>query len=281
VRIILGSLFRFVKLVGKLIEASLLWGGGWENRITFKNAIITYMEKLKAGAEKLGVGLKPIQLEQFESYYRELVDWNQRVNLTTITGYEEVQLKHFLDSLTITLAWPSKINSAELRLIDVGTGAGLPGIPLKIVFPDIKLTLLEATAKKADFLRYITKKLGLADVEIAVGRAEEVAHRPGYREGFDLVLSRAVAALPTLVELALPFTAVGGSFIAQKKGNIAEEIDRADKAISLLGGRLREVKRVNIAEFTDERYLIVIDKVSPTPEKYPRRPGIPAKRPIV
>jgi 16S rRNA (guanine527-N7)-methyltransferase len=239
------------------------------------------MEKLKAGADKLGVGLSPAQLEQFESYYRELIDWNQRLNLTAITDYEEVQLKHFLDSLTIILAWPPQAAQKNLRLIDVGTGAGLPGIPLKIVFPDIKLTLLEATAKKADFLSHIVEKVGLGSVEIVVGRAEEVAHQPQYREGFELVLSRAVAALPALVELALPFCALGGSFIAQKKGAIDEEIGRAAKAISLLGGRLRELKRVDLAELADERYLVIIDKVSPTPEKYPRRPGIPAKRPIV
>jgi 16S rRNA (guanine527-N7)-methyltransferase len=223
------------------------------------------------------VELGPAQLEQFEVYYQELIDWNKRVNLTAITDYEEVQLKHFLDSLTVVLAWqPAK----DSRVIDVGTGAGLPGIPLKIVFPDIKLTLLEATAKKAGFLRHIVEKLGLADVEIVVGRAEEVAHQPRYREGFDLVLSRAVAALPTLVELALPFAAVGGSFIAQKKGNISEEISRADRAIKLLGGRLRELKRVDITGLADERYLVIIDKVSPTPAKYPRRPGLPAKRPL-
>jgi 16S rRNA (guanine527-N7)-methyltransferase len=237
------------------------------------------MEKLKVGAKELRLGLSPAQLKQFESYYQEMIDWNQRLNLTAITDYEEVQLRHFLDSLTITLVWPPGKNTA-LRIIDVGTGAGLPGIPLKIIFPAIKLTLLEATAKKADFLRHIVEKLGLANVEVVVGRAEEVAHQPQYREGFDLVLSRAVAALPTLVELALPFGAVGGSFVAQKKGNIDEEIGRADRAISLLGGRLRELKRVDIAELADERYLVVIDKVSPTPGKYPRRPGLPAKRPL-
>jgi len=237
------------------------------------------MEKLIAGARKLGLELTPRQLSQYEIYYRELVDWNKRVNLTAITDYEEVQIKHFLDSLTVTLAWQKAIN-VGFRLIDVGTGAGIPGIPLKIVFPDIKLVLLEAVAKKAVFLRHIVPKLGLDDVEILVGRAEEVAHQAQYRERFDLVLSRAVALMPTLVELTLPFCAVGGSFIAQKKGDTGEEIDRASRAISMLGGSLREVKRVDLTEFADERRLVIIDKVSPTPQKYPRRPGIPAKRPL-
>ena len=238
------------------------------------------MEKLKLGAQKLGLHLAPEQLEQFQVYYQELVDWNQRVNLTSITDYEEVQIKHFLDSLTVV---PGMKQSAErdLSLMDVGSGAGLPGIPLKILLPDVKLVLLEATAKKADFLRHLVGKLGLGDVDVAVGRAEDVAHDIHYREQFKLVLSRAVASLPALVELTLPLAAVGGSFIAQKKGNIDLEMGRAATAISRLGGKLREVKRVELEEFTDERWLVIIDKVMPSPPQYPRRPGIPAKRPIV
>jgi 16S rRNA (guanine527-N7)-methyltransferase len=235
------------------------------------------MERLEAGAKKLGIGLNSKQLEQFDAYYYELVDWNRQVNLTAITDYEEVQLKHFLDSLTVALAWPLGRGNG---VIDVGTGAGIPGIPLKIAFPDIKLVLLEATAKKVSFLYHIREKLALNDVEIIVGRAEEVAHVPGYRERFDLVLSRAVAPLPTLVELTLPFCAIGGSFIAQKKGSVDEEVGRADRAIELLGGKLQELKRIELEEFVDERYLVVIDKIAPTPEKYPRRPGIPGKRPL-
>jgi len=239
------------------------------------------MEQLISGARKLGLQLSSRQLEQFRTFYQELVDWNQRLNLTTITGYEDVQVKHFLDSIMVTLAWQQPISGTGIRLIDVGTGAGLPGIPLKILLPDIRLTLLEATAKKVAFLHNLKQQLGLDDVNIVVGRAEEVAHNSQYRDKFDVVVSRAVAPLPTLVELTLPFCATGGSFIAQKKGAIDPEIIKAGRAISLLGGSLREVKKVDLEEFTEERWLVIIDKVSPTPERYPRRPGMPAKRPIV
>ena len=238
------------------------------------------MEKLEVGVKKLGVPLNRRQLEQFGIYYQELIKWNQRVNLTSITDYEEVQIKHFLDSLTVMLALEHR-DYGSFCVIDIGAGAGFPGIPLKILLPEIKLALLEATAKKASFLHHLVARLGLDDVEIIVGRAEDIAHEAEYREKFDLVLSRAVAKLPALAELTLPFCAVGGSFVAQKKGVMDEEISQANRAINLLGGNLRAVKKIDLEEFADERWLIIIDKVAPTPEKYPRRPGIPAKRPIV
>jgi len=233
------------------------------------------MELLVNGARGLGLELDPQQLARFRTYYEELVQWNRRVNLTSITDYAGVQVGHFLDSLTVVPALATSPDERCLRIIDVGTGAGLPGIPLKILCPDIALVLLEATARKAEFLRHVVDRLGLDNAEIVVGRAEEVAHQAEYREKFELVTSRAVAPLPT------PFCVPGGRFVAQKKGAIDEEIREAGRAMELLGGRLREVKPVDLPEFTDDRCLVIIDKVLPTPAKYPRRPGMPAKRPII
>jgi 16S rRNA (guanine527-N7)-methyltransferase len=239
------------------------------------------MDKLKSAAEKLGIYLNHGQIEQFEIYYRELIEWNKRINLTSITDYEEVQVKHFLDSLTVVTAIDPKDTGKSLTVIDVGTGAGLPGIPLKIILPDIKLALLEATAKKTKFLEHLIIKLGLKEVEIVAERAEEAAHKPQYREKFDIVLSRAVAALPALVELTLPFCTLGGYCIAQKKGDIEGEIEQSKKAIKVMGGHLREIKPVTIKELDDNRCLVIIDKVKSTPAEYPRRPGMPEKRPII
>ena len=239
------------------------------------------MDKLISGAAKLGLHLTHEQLQQFEAYYRALIDWNTRVNLTAITEYEEVQVKHFLDSLTVAAAIGPEIARKSLRVIDVGTGAGMPGIPLKIVFRNIKLTLLEATGKKTKFLENMVAQLGLKDVAVVSGRAEETAHQPQFREQFDVVLSRAVASLPALAELTLPFCRINGYFVAQKKGDISDEIKQAQKAITLMGGRLREIKQVELEEFDDNRCLVIIDKVKATPARYPRRPGMPEKRPVI
>jgi 16S rRNA (guanine527-N7)-methyltransferase len=239
------------------------------------------VEKLIAGASKLGIELNARQIEQFELYYHELIAWNKKINLTAITDYSSVQVKHFLDSLTITLAVPEKeLAKPEFTIIDVGTGAGFPGLPLKILVPQPRLVLIEPTAKKTVFLHHIIQKLELENVEVVNSRAEEAAHLPLYREQFVLVLSRAVALLPTLVELTLPFCRIGGRFIAQKKGEIEREVDRAKEAISILGGKLNQIKTIEMDEFDDARHLVIIDKIYPTPGKYPRRPGVPKRRPI-
>jgi 16S rRNA (guanine527-N7)-methyltransferase len=237
------------------------------------------MEKLESGARKLGIDLSPEQLELFNTYYQELAAWNQRINLTGITGYEDVQLKHFLDSLTAAPLVETRRGGSQ-RIIDVGTGGGLPGIPLKIARPGVRLALLEATAKKANFLRHLISMLGLEDTEVITGRAEEAARDAVCREAFDIALSRALAPLPTLVEFTLPFVTVGGGVVAWKKGDIEDEIEGASKAIEVLGGKLREVRAIELEGLNDGRVLVIIDKVSPTPPEYPRRPGIPAKRPI-
>jgi 16S rRNA (guanine527-N7)-methyltransferase len=239
------------------------------------------MEKLIEGAGKLGIEFNARQVKQFELYYQELIEWNRKINLTAITDYSSVQVKHFLDSLTITLALPGEeVERPDFNIVDIGTGAGFPGLPLKILFAQPRLVLIEPTTKKTAFLHHLIHKLELENVEVLNSRAEEAAHLPLYREQFSLVLSRAVALLPTLVELTLPFCRIGGSFVAQKKGKLDREIDRAEKAIATLGGKLDQIKKIELDEFYDVRYLVIIDKMYPTPIKYPRRPGMPRRRPI-
>jgi 16S rRNA (guanine527-N7)-methyltransferase len=239
------------------------------------------MEELIDGARQLGIELNTRQGKQFQLYYQELIEWNKKFNLTAITDYQEVQTKHFLDSISITLALTKEqMKNPNLSILDIGTGAGFPGIPLKILLTQSRLVLLDSKAKKATFLRYVTQKLGLGKVEIVIGRAEEVAHLPPLRQQFHLVVSRAVTSLPALVELALPFCQIGGRFVAQKKGDARAEINGASKAIDTLGGKLSQVKKVEMEGLSGERYLVIIDKIYPTPEKYPRRTGIPMRRPI-
>jgi 16S rRNA (guanine527-N7)-methyltransferase len=239
------------------------------------------MKKLIEGAGKLGIKLTARQAKQFELYYQELVEWNKRVNLTAITDYSSVQAKHFLDSLTITLALPEEeVKRPDFNIVDIGTGAGFPGLPLKILFPQLRLVLIEPTTKKAAFLDHIIRELELENVEVVNRRAEEAAHLSLYREQFTLVLSRAVALLPTLVELTLPFCRIGGRFIAQKKGEVDQEINKAKEAIAILGGKLDQINRIELDELNDVHYLVIIDKIYPTPSKYPRHLGLPRRRPI-
>jgi 16S rRNA (guanine527-N7)-methyltransferase len=232
---------------------------------------------LRRGAASLGIDLSDEQLDRFERYYHLLVDWNSRFNLTSVTDYDAVQAVHFLDSLTIALA---EGNLDGKRVIDVGAGAGFPGLPLKIAFPGVKLTLLEATGKKAVFLTEAAASLGLEDVTVINARAEDAARQPEHRGKYDLAVSRAVASLDTLCELCLPFCRVGGVFIAMKKGDITGEIQSAAAAIEALGGRLKKTVDVRLDELPDARTLVVIEKNRPTPPEYPRRSGVPSKNPL-
>ena len=237
------------------------------------------MSLLKAGASQLGITLSDGQLDRFETYFNELADWNQRANLTAITGYEEVQVKHFLDSLTVCLAG-KEVLTGPARVIDIGAGAGLPGVALKLTFPGIQLSLVESVAKKTAFLDHLTAKLGLEGVSVLTGRAEELARDEDLRDAFDLAVVRGVAKLPLLLEYCLPFCKTGGRLIALKHGGDGRELEAAANALSELGGRIERVTTVLINGLTDDRVVIVVEKTGPTPERYPRRTGIPAKRPL-
>ncbi len=247
------------------------------------------MDKLVTGARKLGVRLTPAQLAAFDCYRRELQEWNTRINLTAIDDDEGIQIRHFLDSLSCLLAFrqaqdpgrpPSKPSQRELGVIDVGAGAGFPGLPLKIVCPGLRLTLLEATGKKVRFLEHLRDRLRLQDVLVVHGRAEELGHDPAHRERYDWALARAVAEMPILAEYLLPLVRVGGHCLAQKGENAPAEVRGAETALTLCGGRLARMLPIELHGLAETRYLVLVDKVAPTPAKYPRRPGMPAKRPI-
>ncbi len=240
------------------------------------------MERLKVGAQQLGLPLNERQLAAFRSLYHELTEWNRRFNLTAITEYDQVQIRHFLDSLSCILAFRDRIREwpGTVRCIDVGSGAGFPGIPIKIYCPGLNMVLLEATNKKVKFLEHIIAHLGLKGIEPMWGRAEEVAHLPDHRERYDLVVARAVAELNVLAEYTLPFCRLGGLVIAQKAATAREETHAAEYAISVLGGKLLRVMPVELVGLAEARNLVVIEKVARTPARYPRRPGVPARRPL-
>ena len=237
------------------------------------------MELLADGALELGIKLTDQQLAQFETYYRELHQWNQRVNLTAITEYSEVQVQHFLDSLSCCLAFPQGL-PANGKIIDIGAGAGFPGLPLKLVFPDFQLTLSDSVGKKTAFLRHLLQVLELPDVRVLTARAEQLGRAPETRERFDLVLARGVAKLPALLEYTLPLCRIGGQVVAWKHGGIQQELESAQRALQLLGGRWKEIIPVTLTGLTDNRLLVLAEKVSSTPAEYPRRPGLPRKQPL-
>jgi len=225
----------------------------------------------------LSVPLTSQQVAALTRYQQELLDWNQRINLTAIREPEQIATKHFLDSLSVLTA-TGCLNGQ--RVIDVGTGAGFPGLVLKIACPEMRLTLLESVGKKADFCRHIVATLGLEDVEVVHGRAEEVAHWDAHREAYDWAVARAVARLPILAEYLLPFVRLGGAMLAQKGETGPAEAQEAQRALEMLGGRLEKIHSLTLPGIAETRYLIVARKVSATPARYPRRPGIPSKRPL-
>jgi len=225
----------------------------------------------------LGIQLTPSALSALSAYEGELLAWNERVNLTAIREPGKIRVKHFLDSLTCLLAMRDK--SME-RVIDIGTGAGFPGLPLKIVCPSMQLTLVESVGKKADFCRHMAQVLGLQGVEVVQERAEILGQDPNYRERYDWSLTRAVAIMPVLAEYQLPLVRIGGSMLAMKGENAPAEAQSAENALRLMGGHLRRLIPVTLPGVAEERYLIVVDKIHTTPHKYPRRPGVAAKRPL-
>jgi 16S rRNA (guanine527-N7)-methyltransferase len=252
------------------------------------------MQKLIEGARKLGLNLTPDQVVLFRRYRDELLAWRSRVNLTAITDDEGIQTKHFLDSLSCLIAVAVARSSSvagpvpleacllrpDARVIDVGSGAGFPGLPLKIVCPAIRLTLLEATGKKVEFLKHIVEVLDLRGVTVIKGRAEELGHSPEHREEYDWALGRAVAEMPTLAEYLLPFVKIGGKVLAQKGEDAPAEVASAEAAIVHLGGRLNRLIPVELTGIAETRYLVLVDKVAAAPDQHPRRPGMPAKHPI-
>jgi 16S rRNA (guanine527-N7)-methyltransferase len=237
------------------------------------------VQRLQDAAYRLGIELDRRQIQQFRSYREGLIAWNQRVNLTAVTDPGEIEKLHFVDSLTLALAVPESVLDGG-SIGDVGTGAGFPGVPLKVAFPGIKLTLVDSIAKRTRYLGGLAQDLGLEGVRIVTGRAETLGHDTGLRESMDVVVSRAVASMRVLVELVLPFCRVGGRVVLQKKGDIREELEQAGNACRELGGRVVEVKPVPAEVLDGQRVLVVVEKVAATPARYPRRAGIPAKRPL-
>lgn len=225
----------------------------------------------------LGIRLTQSQISSFNTYEYELLEWNERHNLTAIRDPEKVRIKHFLDSLTCLLV----LRDTQMeKIIDVGTGAGFPGLPLKIVCPSIHLTLAESVGKKADFCNHMVKKLGLTGVEVVQERAETLGQMPAYRERFNWAVARAVAELPVLVEYLLPLVQVGGMILAMKGETAPAEAHAADRAFRLLGGHLRRLVPISLPGVADQRFLVVVDKIAATPANYPRRAGIPSKCPL-
>ncbi len=238
-----------------------------------------FKEKFQNELHLLSIDLEENRLYQFYEYYKLLVEWNKFMNLTAITEMDEVITKHFADSLSLIKA-VKDIGKKDYRIIDVGTGAGFPGIPLKIAFPDLKITLMDSLNKRINFLNEVINHLKLRDMGTIHGRAEDLGRDPIHREQYDICVSRAVANLCTLSEYCLPFVNVGGYFISYKSGKIEEELGEAKHAVFLLGGKLEAVETFTLPGTEAERSLVKILKSSVISKKYPRKAGLPAKEPL-
>lgn len=239
--------------------------------------MVGYEGFAKTVSSLLGFTLKPRHLETFDWYASELVTWDRRFNLTAVTDSQGIEVKHFIDSLTCLQAMGTGPTG---RVIDVGTGAGFPGLPLKIVCPRIELTLVESIGKKVEFCRHVVRSLGLEGVEIVHNRVERVGHQPEHRGAYDWALARAVASMPVLVEYLLPLLKLGGRAVIQKGETGPAEVNTAEGALRILGGRVEQLITIELPTVVECRYLVVVVKNAATPDKYPRRPGIPVKRPL-
>ena len=237
-----------------------------------------FKNELNLGLEKLNIFLEEEQINQFYKYMNILIEWNKNINLTAITDPKEVILKHFIDSIYVLKNIEISSNSS---VIDIGTGAGFPGIPLKIVRKDLNVTLLDSLNKRIMFLDNVINNLGLKDISAIHGRAEEMGKNKKYREMFDYAISRAVANLTVLSEYMIPFVKLGGKSICMKGGNIKEELENSQKALGILGGNLIHVEEFNLLDTDIKRSLIIIEKCKITPIKYPRKPGTPVKEPLI
>ncbi len=225
----------------------------------------------------LEIELTPLQLKDFQSFEDLLIEWNDKFNLTSITDPAEIHLKHFLDSLTVLRIFP---NTGGFSLIDIGTGAGFPGIPLKIMLPELSLTLVESSQKKAEFCKVVAEVLQLTNTSVIASRAEDLGKDLQHREQYDWAIARAVAELSVLAEYLLPFVKIGGNSLAMKGANAGGETEKAGHALTILGAEISEIVNLDLPNDSGKRTLVVMKKIAPTPAAYPRRAGMPSKKPI-